>query len=71
MVSIRLAKGGLELQKGTNTNFISIRLKVINLREKHEVELKSHLQKLLNGLHHPNLLPYQWIVFDPIKGSVP
>jgi len=37
-------------------------------QKKHEVELRSHLQKLLNGLHRLNLLQFQGIIFDQIKG---
>ena len=35
-----------------------------------EVELRSHLQKLLNGLHRLNLLELEWIIFDQINGWV-
>jgi len=37
-------------------------------KSKYDDELKSHLQKFLNGLLHLNLLQTQWIVFDHIKG---
>jgi len=58
----RLAKGeeGLGVQKG--------RFKIISRRKKRQVDLKSHLQKLPNGVRCLNLLQSQWIIFDQIKG---
>ena len=65
----RVAKerGRTRYEKGMDTLLISIRFRIISPRKRYEVELKSHLQKLLNGLRHFNLFRSEWIILDQVK----
>ena len=44
-----------------------IQFRIISPRKKHEAELKSHLQKLLNGVRRSNLFQSQCIIVDQVK----
>jgi hypothetical protein len=68
----RLAKGkeGLDMKKGMDTPLYFYQVQNYQPQKNHKVELRSHLQKLLNGLRCLNLLELEWIIFDQIKGWV-
>jgi len=59
---------GLDTKRGMDTPLYFCQLQNYQPREKSEVELKSHLRKLLNGLHRFNLFRSQWIILDQVKG---
>ena len=64
----RLAKGeGYEKRHGYAALFL-LGSELSAPEKKDEVELKSHLQKLLNGLHCFNLFQSQWIISDQVEG---
>ena len=66
--SCRLAKGGgYEKRHGYAALFL-LGSELSTPEKMHQVELKSRLQKLLNGLRRFNLFQSQWIISDQFEG---
>jgi hypothetical protein len=69
----RLAKGGERTRYEKRHGYAALSLSGSELsarEKKYEVELESHLQKLLNCLHRFNHFRSQWIILPQVKGWI-
>ena len=68
--TVDLLRRGLHTIKGMDIPLYFYQVQNYQPQKNHEVELGSHLQKILDGLHRLNLLQFQGIIFDQIKSWV-